>query len=125
MRYKNVGIEVLLGKTITKIDKTDDEIMFYTEDGGQYKMYHDQNCCEIVYIEDVVGDLSDLLGSPILIAREDTNSDEPKKGEYDDSHTWTFYNIATVKANVTIRWYGTSNGYYSESVDVVNMNQKD
>jgi hypothetical protein len=115
-----VNFEDLIGKTLTKIDKTNDEILFYCEgEDDVYKMYHSQDCCESVSIEDIAGDLDDLIGSPILRATEDSSSENPEgvNMSYQDSFTWTFYNIATIKGHVTIRWYGESNGYYSESVD--------
>jgi len=76
-----------------------------------------------VLVEDICGDLSDLVGSPIVSAEESTSENVNPEGikppEYprDDSFTWTFYRIATAKGLVVIRWYGDSNGYYSESVD--------
>lgn len=107
-----MSIELLLGKTITKIDKYDDEIHFYTDENEHYKMYHWQDCCENVYVEDIIGDLDDLIGSQILMAEEVSKDDEDAW----ESGTWTFYKLATAKGYVTIRWYGSSNGYYSESV---------
>jgi len=86
-------------------------------------MYHSQDCCESVYLEDVCGDINDLLNSTILKASEDTNhNDDPPAEGSDESYTWTFYNIATFNGHVTFRWFGSSNGYYSESVDFVKTN---
>ncbi len=110
-------ITELIGKTLSVVRNNGDTVDFITTDGDSYQLYHDQDCCEGVAVEDVEGDLNDLTGSPITQA-EEVASSEPFNGkpENPDSYTWTFYKLATVKGYVTIRWLGESNGYYSESV---------
>lgn len=117
-----IEISSLIGKTFVDIlvSENDDEILFVTDQGERYKMYHDQECCEDVAVEEIIGDLSDLLNNPILIADERTEI--PTNITQWDSATWTFYEFATIKGSVTIRWYGTSNGYYSEAVEMVKLN---
>ena len=124
--YEN-KFEELHGKTLTDISvaEEDNVIIFVCSDGSRYELYHDQDCCESVTIDDICGELSDLLNSPILLAEEVSCSDINPDGlskEYQDSFTWTFYKLATIKGYVTIRWYGESNGYYSESVDFIKLN---
>jgi hypothetical protein len=107
----------LVGLTLSDVtvDRTDDDfILFKARTGEVYRLYHEQDCCESVYIEDICGDVEDLIGSEILVAEERTNCDDPE--EQFESVTWTFYTIRTNKGTVDIRWCGTSNGYYSESV---------
>lgn len=134
----SVEFSELKGKTLISVEVNDrkDEILFTTIDGEKYKMYHDQDCCEQVFIDDINGDLNDLLNTPILIAEENCSSEHTaerlaeiekekqeaeSKGEYwyddDDSFTWTFYKLATKNGFVDIKWFGSSNGYYSEYVD--------
>jgi len=119
MWSNHCGVDVLVGKTLKSVVNNVDEIIIETVDNETYKMYHMQSCCEDVSVDDIIGDLDDLIGSPILTAEERTSTD-PIEGqevrEYGDGFTWTFYEFATIKGSVTIRWYGTSNGYYSESV---------
>lgn len=115
---RSVDINELMGKTFTSVEQIDDSIVFTESDGTQYNMHHEQDCCESVYIESITGDLSDLVGSPITLASERVSSDEKPMRNDEDSYTWTFYSFATVKGYVDIRWYGSSNGYYSEAVNI-------
>ena len=114
----NSEIETLKGKTIDRIyvNESKDEITFCVDE-EKYLMYHEQDCCESVSIEEIIGDLEDLLNSPIILSEKVSQSDE----QASESGTWTFYKLATVKGYVTIRWYGESNGYYSEEVDFIRI----
>lgn len=111
----SVEMNELEGKTIKDIARTDDAIYFYMTDGTLYKMYHVQSCCESVYIEDIDGELRDLIGDPIHLASAESSGKNTTYGH----ETWTFYKISTIRGHVTIRWYGSSNGYYSEEVSLV------
>ena len=116
-RDYNMTIADLKGKTINSFTggkEGDDYVEFKTDDGYRFHFVHHQDCCESVSINDIVGDLNDLIGFPIVLAEESCNGDP----NADESGTWTFYRFATIKGYVNIRWYGTSNGYYSESVDL-------
>ena len=112
----------LVGQTIVKVEIIHQrEMVFTLENTERARLYHDQACCEDVLIEDISGNLDDLVGSPILMAEEATSNENPPGvpvtvTEYQESFTWTFYKMATIKGYVTIRWYGQSNGYYSECV---------
>lgn len=123
-RWFDENISALKGKTLTNVyvDAEGECISFETTDGDCYFMEHDQNCCEEVHIEEIAGDLDWLIGSPILLAEERTNNDNPLP-QSEESFTWTFYEIATLQGAVTIRWYGSSNGYYSESVSFKRLNK--
>ena len=106
----------LVGKVFdsVKVGDDDDELVFSNSD-GKFTFYHQQDCCESVYIESIVGDLSDLVGEEILGAEESSSYDSSDDYE---SKTWTFYKFRTRKGYVDVRWCGSSNGYYSESVDM-------
>ena len=106
----------LVGKVITKIVHIDDDqIDFFCEDGNEYRMLHHQDCCESVGIKDICGNLEDLVGEKILLAEATSNQEDDE--EYGDSTTWTFYKLGSNGGHVDISWVGSSNGYYSESVN--------
>lgn len=113
--YDNhVDVSEMLNQTFTSV-RADNETVTFENDKVRYVLYHEQDCCESVVVEEIIGDLDDLENLPLLIAREDSNADgEDLPSE--ESYTWTFYNFATYKGYVTIRFLGTSNGYYSEDV---------
>lgn len=115
--FNRTIFEPLIGEIITKIEgakEGSEEIRFTLENGDILCMYHEQDCCEDVRVEDIGGNIEDLIGKPILLAEEVTNEGDL---EWGDTCTWTWYHFATIKGYVTIRWFGESNGYYSERVD--------
>lgn len=118
---------VLKGKVLDKItfnSEFPNEIYFKCSDGIKFKMYHSQECCEEVYVEDICGDLNLIIGSPLLIAEEVVSkgsSIDAINYDIDLIGTWTFYKLATINGYVTIRWLGSSNGYYSETVDFAKL----
>jgi hypothetical protein len=113
--WTELPFDTLKGMTLTSVTNNDDEIVFLTADGRKFRLFHEQDCSEYVRVEDITGELEFLVGSPILMAEEVSNSTDECEG-CSDSFTWTYYKLATIKGYVTIRWLGESNGYYSESV---------
>ena len=115
----DVNISDMIGKAIIETigGIQDSELYFLTECGWTYKMYHEQNCCESVYVEDITGSLVDLIGARVVSA-EEISQDNPHASE---SGTWTFYKMQTDNwtGGICIRWNGESNGYYSESVSII------
>lgn len=109
----------LVGKTLVRVEggeKGCELMKMYFSDGFMAEFYHEQDCCEAVEIEDVAGDWADLIGYPLTYAIEAIGR-EHMQNLY-DSATWTFYRFSGGKGTVVVRWLGTSNGYYSESVSV-------
>lgn len=108
-----IDIEQLKGMTITAVVyKEDDESLLIHLNTHVLEMIHYQDCCETVYLADVVGSFEDLIGYPLLEVSEtivDTSSE-------DISSTASYYNFKTLKSSVQLRWVGESNGYYSETV---------
>lgn len=104
-------ISEIIGRTFTEVKEMNCR-MGITLSGGRKMVFlsHEQECCEDVFLEDIVGDLPDLVGNPILRA-EERSSDVPC-GE------WTFYELATIKGSVTLRFFGTGNAAYSLRADV-------
>lgn len=114
---KSVDLDQLKGLTIVSVDGAEsgsDEIIFTLSDGTEFKMYHEKDCCESVSVEDVCGDIQDVIDAKIVHFEKRVVSGDTDYGSY----TATFYDIQTTKGCVNIRWNGESNGYYSESVSV-------
>ena len=114
----------LEGEVISTVEgaETGRETIITTESGKAIKIYHEQDCCEHVSIED--SEVDDIVGGYCHFAgfvdgetpvNESTNDDY----YYEESQTWSFLKIETSKGSIWQRWLGESNGYYSERVDIL------
>jgi hypothetical protein len=104
---KKADFKELKGKTLKKIVNLseglggDNSAEFHCTDGTVFVMKHDQECCEDVSIEEIVGDINDLIETPILEAEEVDDGPFKSLPGYDQGHeTWTFYKISTIKVSL-------------------------
>ena len=113
MEYKK-----LIGKTVSDLKTDAETFTLYLKDGSSCRFYHDQDCCESVTIKSIDGTLYALIDQEIVDVQEYIGDPEGwTLGTGEDSHTWTKYVFKTRTNEVSISWFGVSNGYYSESVN--------
>lgn len=78
----------LIGKKFDFVLNVDNkEILFISETEGSYRLFQEQERYEDVYIEDIIGELTDLAVSKITVAESVTDS---------------VFKFETVKGSVTI-----------------------
>jgi len=115
---KKIG-QIIKSVTVQNNDKTRESYLEFIFEDNQTLLFAgcDAGCGNEVFtnIKDICGDLNDLIGSPLLIAEERSQTSKDNVGE----GTWTFYEFATNKGSVSISWMGESNGFYSEKIDVL------
>ena len=124
-----IAFDQVIGITLSEVrqaEKGSSAIMLLSACGRAFSMHHNDLCSEEVSLDDVEGDISDIVGSPITLAEKTTSPDTPEDAQdrlMQLSQTWTFYRIGTAKGLVVLRWFGESNGYYSEEVDFVEITE--
>jgi hypothetical protein len=120
--WHDVDIGTMVGSVVLRASRDEDSITFET-DRGTWLLRHERDCCEEVTIEEVNIDLATVAG---LVTRAEEASSvgglhgdaEGKEDAWGDSWTWTFYRFCIGGQDFEARWFGQSNGYYSEDVDV-------
>ena len=109
-------IKDMVGKKITGIYYDEEYFQIRTDD-CVYAFYHEQDCCESVYLTQVDGISDKIIGSRIVIAEVVTDEKDTENGHI----TWSFYKIGTNKGMIDFRWQGESDGGYSETVNLVKI----
>lgn len=101
--------QIIVGKTVQSVvNNNNEELVFEFTDGSSCKFYHEQDCCESVNI-DYIEDLSVLKGVTLTAV----NREEYTNSESTITNFW----FLSEKEKIQVTWLGTSNGYYSESVN--------
>lgn len=113
-RFDDAELSDMIGAEFVSVKRINpdyqDTIRFACADGRVFLMTHFNLCCESVDIEEIHGELSDLVGGRVVDAYCATGDSEAGQ--------WTFYRISTERATVSIRWWANDN-YYSVDVHFV------
>jgi hypothetical protein len=91
---------------------------------GTLLLYHQQDCCESFWLEDFEDDRHTQHrrnGYDRFIGLEVTTnqSDPPPNNDWIECYTWTYVRLKFQSGDVTLRFCGSSNGYYSEECDIM------
>ncbi len=121
LERNRVKFDVLVGEVLDSvdIDREENQILLTTRSGRRFMVYHEQDCCESVRMVGQNGSFDELIGKPIVEARDfavDTSEEA-----IDSSQTTTTLVFRVDDQTVISRWIGDSNGYYSESVDIAEL----
>ena len=110
------NIDELVGKVVRGLAYSGEYFQILTDD-CVYAFYHEYSCCESVWLTQVDGISDKIIGSRIVIAEVVTDEKDTEYGHI----TWSFYKIGTNKGMIDFRFQGESNGYYSETVDLIKI----
>lgn len=108
-------LDNMVGRVVKYVDIDYDQMKITCEDNSVFTFYHEQDCCECVYITDTEGEPMSLKGWKLLLV----DMEETIHQSYGyESKTTTVVKFVTDENTVSVKWIGESNGYYSESVDL-------
>lgn len=119
-KSNNISIENFKGLIFKEIDVDRESIAFICDDNRVFIMLQTKGNTiqDYTYIESIVGDINDLVGTPILLAEE---CSAPVDIRMKSTPDWTFYKLATIKGYVDIRWVDASPFLYSAAVGIVEL----
>ena len=117
-------MERLEGLYILAIEYKDNAIKFEVSrnHGDSFFAYleHEQGCCEDVYLESVDSTIGpDDLPVLVYSASEEYVQKDTEEG----SETSSWYKIQTDKGYLTARFFGSGNGFYSETAELIFDNE--
>ena len=126
----------LLGQKIESIllRDGDSKLFLRMSSGERFVLYKKMRGCEEAYLDEAIGDWADIIGQTILRADVRMSSDptDPLQDEqyfehYVDSPiAWTFYELATIRGSLTLRFVcdsgltgsGTDSKYVPYSIEM-------
>jgi hypothetical protein len=119
MYQSDINIIAIEGKTVTNVRSETGEVHITCSDGSVFKLYHSQACCESVSIQSGAEDLPKLIGKTITKVVETIDNNPDGVDTSGGSATRTTFDFILLNAMpIKLVWLGESNGYYSESVSV-------
>jgi len=104
------AVQAAMGKTITALSLTDDQLRFEFEDGSRLRLQDSgQSCCEHRYMQ-TDDDLPYYIGAKFVGAEvRDGGSTE---SEYGDTHEIQFLVVTTDRGTFSMASHNQHNGYY-------------